>query len=157
LAVTDAKLVRHLKVLTDKAEVGPVPALKFFSIGDPAEVEGEGEVLPILSWVDDNLSRYVISNATSSQWGRGIPLPFVKALPNRAVKKKDALFLLTGPGEDHDEPNPAGAGTLHFVYLGLRPREGEGPFARLWAGRGQRVYIYKLDAVQTRAIRGPTP
>jgi hypothetical protein len=148
--MTDAKLVRHLKVLTDKAEVGPVPALKFFSIGDPAEVEGEGEVLPILSWVDDNLSRYVVSNAASSQWGRGVPLPFVRALPNRTVKKKDAIFLLTGAGEDRDEPNPAGEGKLHFIHLGV-----SGASARLWAS-GQRVYIYKLDAVQTRALRrGP--
>jgi len=145
--MTDAKLVRHLKVLADKAEAGPVPTLKFFSIGDPAEVEGEGEVLPILSWVDDNLSRYVVSNAASSQWGRGAPLPFVKALPNRTVKKKDALFLLTGAGEDRDEPNPAGEGRLHFVHLGLP--------ARLWSTAGQRIYIYKLDAVQTRALLPP--
>jgi hypothetical protein len=156
--MTDAKLVRHLKVLTDKAEAGPVPTLKFFSIGDPAEVEGEGEVLPILSWVDDNLSRYVVSNAASSQWGRsfplpGSPLPFVHALPNRAVKKKDALFLLTRAGEDRDEPNPAGEGRLHFVHLGVQG----GASARLWStpGSAQRIYIYKLDAVQTRALLPP--
>jgi hypothetical protein len=147
--MTDPKLVRHLKVLSDKADVGPVPSLKFFSIGDPAEVEGEGEVVPILSWVDDNLSRYVVSNAASSQWGQGHPIPFVKALPNRTVKKKDALFLLTGPGEDRDEPNPAGEGKLHFVHLGVRG-------ARLWASPGQRIYIYKLDAVQTRALLPPS-
>src|SRR5271156_4112801 len=126
--MADAKLVRHLKVLADKAETGAVPSLKLFSTGDPAEVEGEGEVLPILSWVDDNLSRYVVSNAASSQWGRGVPLPFVRALPNRTVKKKDAIFLLTGAGEDRDEPNPAGEGKLHFIHLGF-----SGSSMRLWA------------------------
>jgi hypothetical protein len=75
--MADAKLVRHLKVLADKAQTGPVPALKFFSIGNPAEVEGEGEVIPILSWVDDNLSRYVVSNSASSEWGRSQPPPLV--------------------------------------------------------------------------------
>jgi hypothetical protein len=147
--MTDAKLVRHLKVLTDKAETGPVRSLKFFSIGDPAEVDGEGEVVPILCWVDDNLSRYVVSNAASSQWGRGNPVPFVRALPNRAVRKKDALFLLSAPGEDRDEPNPSGEGKLHFVHLGLA-RPGQG--ARLWSTPGQHIYIYKLEAVQTRAL-----
>jgi hypothetical protein len=146
--MTDAKLVRHLKVLTDKAEAGPVPTLKFFSIGDPTVVEGEGEVLPMLSWIDDNLSRYVVSNAASSQWGRGSPLPFVHTLPNRTVKKKDALFLLTRGGEDRDEPNPAGDGRLHFIHLG----HGGGATFRLWSAPGQRIYVYKLDAVQTRSL-----
>jgi hypothetical protein len=142
--MADAKLVRHLKVLTDKADTGPVPALKFFSIGDPAEVDGEGEVVPILSWVDDNLSRYVVSNSASSEWGRAVPPSLVVTLPNRSVKKKDAIFLLTGRGQDRDEPNPSGAGTLHFVHLGSP--------ARLWSAPGTRIYIYKLDAVQTRAL-----
>jgi hypothetical protein len=142
--MADAKLVRHLKVLADKAETGAVPSLKLFSIGDPAEVEGEGEVVPILSWIDDNLSRYVVSNAASSTWGRGSPPALVVALPNRAVKKKDAIFLLTGPGQDRDEPNPSGEGKLHFVHLGSS--------TRLWTAPGSRIYVYKLDAVQTRAL-----
>jgi hypothetical protein len=142
--MADAKLVRHLKVLTDKAETGPVPALKFFSIGNPADVDGEGEVVPILSWVDDNLSRYVVSNSASSEWGRASPPPFVVTLPNRSVKKRDAIFLLSGRGHDRDEPNPSGAGTLHFVHLGSP--------TRLWSTPGTRIYIYKLDAVQTRAL-----
>jgi hypothetical protein len=142
--MADAKLVRHLKVLTDKAETGVVPAQKLFSIGDPAEVEGEGEVVPILSWIDDNLSRYVVSNAPSSSWGRASPRPLVVALPNRAVKKKDAIFLLTGTGQDRDEANPSGEGRLHFVHLGSS--------TRLWTAPGSRVYLYKLEAVQTRAL-----
>jgi hypothetical protein len=105
--MADGKLALHLKVLTDKAEAGPVPSLKFFTIGDPSEVEGEGEVVPVICWVDDNLSRYVVSNTASSQWGRGNPPPFIRSLPNRTVKKKDALFLLTSPGEDRDEPHPS--------------------------------------------------
>jgi hypothetical protein len=142
--MADARLVRHLKVLTEKADTGVVPSLKLFSIGDPAEVEGEGEVVPILSWIDDNLSRYVVSNAASSTWGRASPAPLVIALPNRAVKKKDAIFLLTGQGRDRDEPNPSGEGRLHFVHLGSP--------ARLWTAPGVRIHIYKLDAVQTRAL-----
>jgi hypothetical protein len=146
--MVDEKLVRHLKVLTDKAETGPVPSLKFFSIGDPAEIDGEGEVVPILSWVDDNLSRYVVSNAASSTWGRASPPPLVLCLPNRSVKKKDAIFLLTGSGADRDEANPlhkdSGEGRLHFVHLGSS--------TRLWTAAGSRIYIYKLDAVQTRAL-----
>jgi hypothetical protein len=153
--MTDAKLIRHLKVLTAKAEAGPVPTLKFFSIGDPAEVEGEGEVLPILSWVEDNLSRYVVSDAPSTQWGRGTPPPFVRALPNRAVKKKDAIFLLSASGEDRDEPNPAGEGRIHFVHLGVAQAAGHA--GRLWSTPGQRIYVYKLDAVQTRALLPPPP
>lgn len=150
--MTDAKLVRHLKVLAEKTEAGPVPTLKFFSIGDPAEIDGAGEVVPILCWVDDNLSRYVVSNAASSQWGRGSLLPFVRALPNRTVKKKDAIFLLSGSGEDRDEPNPSGEGRLHFVHLSA-PHSAQG--ARLWSTPGQRIYFYKLDAVQTRALLPP--
>jgi hypothetical protein len=142
--MADAKLVRHLKVLADRAATGAVPTLKLFSIGDPAEVEGEGEVVPILSLVDDNLSRYVVSNAASSAWGRGSPVPFVLALPNRAVRKKDAIFLLTGAGEDRDEAHPGGEGRLHFVHLGS-PR-------RLWTTPGDRIYLYKLDAVQSRPL-----
>ncbi len=142
--MADAKLVRHLKILTDKAETGPVPTLKFFSIGNPTEVDGEGEVVPILSWIDDNLSRYVVSNSASSEWGRASPAPFVASLPNRSVKKKDAIFLLTGRGLDRDELNPSGAGVLHFVHLGSK--------GRLWSTPGARIYIYKLDAVQTRAL-----
>lgn len=142
--MADAKLVRHLKVLTDKAETGPVSALKSFSIGNPEEVDGEGEVVPILSWVDDNLGRYVVSNSASSEWGRASPPALIVALPNRSVKKGDAIFLLTCRGNDHQEPNPSGAGTLHFVHLGSP--------ARLWSTLGARIFIYRLEAVQTRAL-----
>jgi hypothetical protein len=145
--MADPRILLHLKVLKDKADTGPVPAQKFFSIGDAAEVEGEGEVVPILSWIEDNLSRFVVSNAPSTSWGRASPAPIVFSLPNRGIKKKDAIFLLTGQGEDRDEPNPSGEGRLHFVHLGQR--------GKLWSGAGARLYIYKLDAVQTKALLPP--
>jgi hypothetical protein len=145
--MADPRMLVHLKVLQDKGDTGVVPALKVFTIGDPAVVEGEGEVVPILSWVDDNLSRFVVSNAPSSSWGRVSPPPMVLALPNRTVKKKDAIFLLTGQGEDRDEPNPKGDGRLHFVHLGQT--------GRLWKGPGARLYLYRLDAVQTKALLPP--
>jgi hypothetical protein len=148
--VAGPSLLRHLKVLTDAADTGAVRTQKFFAIGNAAEVEDEGEVLPLLSFVDDNLSRYVISNIPSTSWGRSVtvsPPPLVFALPNRAVANKDAIFLLTGAGEDRDEPNPSGTGKMHFVHLGLSHK--------LWSGVGARVYVYKLDSVQTRAILPP--
>jgi hypothetical protein len=145
-------LLRHLKVLTDAADTGAVRSQKFFAIGNAAEVEGEGEVLPLLCFVDDNLSRFVVSNVPSTAWGRpppspGSPPPFVFALPNRAVANKDAIFLLSSQGEDRDEPNPSGTGKMHFIHLGSREK--------LWSTMGARVYLYKLDAVQTKAVLPP--
>jgi hypothetical protein len=143
-------LLRHLKVLTDAADTGAVRSQKFFAIGNAAEVDGEGEVLPLLSFVDDNLSRYVVSNVPSTTWGRpsnASPPPLIFALPNRAVANKDAIFLLSGPGEDRDEPHPSGTGKMHFVHMGSRDK--------LWSTIGARVYLYKLDAVQTKAVLPP--
>jgi hypothetical protein len=148
--MADPRILRHLKVLTDAVDLGAVRAQKFFAIGNAAEVPGEGEVLPLISFVDDNLSRYVVSNAPSTTWGRaaaGGVTPFVFALPNRTVANKDAIFLLSGPGEDRDEPHPSGAGRMHFVYLGAK--------GRLWSSKSARVYLYKLEAVQTKAVLGP--
>lgn len=144
-------LLRHLKVLTDSADTGLVRSQKFFAIGNAAEVEGEGEVLPLLCFVDENLSRFVVSNVPSTHWGRppaaGQPAPFVFALPNRSVANKDGVFLLTGPGEDRDEPHPSGTGKMHFVHLGSRDK--------LWTTMNARVYLYRLEAVQTKAILPP--
>jgi hypothetical protein len=150
-------LLRHLKVLTDAADTGAVRTQKFFAIGNADEVEGEGEVLPLLSFVEENLSRFVVSNVPSTTWGRptaaGNPAPFVFALPNRAIANKDAIFLISGIGQDRDEPNPSGVGKMHFVYLGARDK--------LWSTMGARVYLYKLEAVQTKAVlpppRNPSP
>lgn len=152
--MADARLLRHLKVLADTVDVGAVRSQKFFAIGNPADVPGEGEVLPLLSFVDENLSRFVVSNVASTAWGRAgraaggaTPAPFVYALPNRAVKNKDGIFLITSRGEDRDEPHPSGSGTMHFVYLGCA--------SPLWSATGARVYVYKLDAVQTKALLPP--
>ncbi len=145
--MTDPRILRHLKVLSDAVDTGPVKAQKFFAIGNAAEVDGEGEVVPLISFVDDNLSRFVVSNAPSSSWGRAVPAPWITALPNREVKVKDAVFLLTGAGEDRDEAHPSGSGRMHFVHLGLS--------RRLWETTSGRLYVYRLEAVQTRAILPP--
>lgn len=148
--MADPRILRHLNVLTEGVQTGAVRTQKFFAIGNAAEVEGEGEVLPLLSFVDDNLSRYVVSNVPSMRWGRfggTTPAPFVFALPNRAVHNKDAIFLITAPGEDRDEPNPSGVGRMHFVHLGSAQK--------LWGTANARVYLYKLEAVQTKAVLPP--
>src|SRR5260370_7712519 len=86
-------------------------------MGNPSHIDGYGETLPLLSWVDDNLSRFVLSNAPSTSWGRVSPPPFVYALPNIAVKPKDGIFLVTGPGEDRTLPHPSGEGELKIIFL----------------------------------------
>lgn len=139
-------LIRHLSVLKDEAERQPVPTRKFFAIGNASHIEGYGETLPLMSWVDDNLSRFVVANAPSTSWGRVSPAPFVYALPNIAVKPKDGIFLVTGPGEDRTEPHPSGEGTLKIIFL----NRGE----LLWTGGLREVYLYRLDGLQKRRIAG---
>src|SRR4051794_18555724 len=75
------KILRRLKVLTDTAEKEALPTRKFFHIGNAEVIEPYGEMLPLLSWVDDNLSRYVLSTAPSTSWGRIRPAPLVFSLP----------------------------------------------------------------------------
>lgn len=143
------KLRKHLGVLGDKAEKEAAPGQKYFAIGDPLDVEPHGELVPLLSFVDDNLSRFVVSNAPSTRWGKidgdaALELVIV-ALPNRAIAPRDGVFLVTGPGRDTTEPNPSGEGKLHVVHLGV-PR-------RLWsAGAIQRLYVYRLDGVQSKGL-----
>jgi hypothetical protein len=144
--MADKRLLRHLTVLREEAEQQAVPNRKFFAIGNASDIEGYGETLPLLSWVDDNLSRFVIANAASSSWGRVSPAPFVFALPNMTIKPKDGIFLVTGPGEDRVEPNPSGEGELKIVFLN-RP----GP---LWTGGLHQVYLYRLEGFQTKKIAG---
>jgi hypothetical protein len=142
----ERRLVRHLNVLREQAEREPLPARKFFAIGNPSHIEGYGETLPLLSWVDDNLSRFVLSNAPSSSWGRVTPTPLVYSLPNMAIKPKDGVFLVSGSGEDRSEPHPSGDGEIKLVFL-KQPAE-------LWLGRLVHVYLYRLDSVQSRRIAG---
>ena len=92
--MTDKRLLRHLNVLREEAEQQAVPNRKFFAIGNASEIEGYGETLPLLSWVDDNLSRFVIANAPSTSWGRVLPPPFVYTLPNMIIKPRDGIFLV---------------------------------------------------------------
>jgi hypothetical protein len=142
----ERRLVRHLAVLREEALREPVPTRKFFAIGNPSHIEGYGETLPLLSWVDDNLSRFVVSDTPSSSWGRTSPAPFVYALPNMPVKPKDGVFLVTGAGEDRSEPHPSGEGELKIVFM-KQP-------ANLWTGGVRQVHIYRLEAVQTKRIAG---
>jgi hypothetical protein len=139
-------LLRHLTVLRDEAEKQPVPTRKFFAIGNPSHIEGYGETLPLLSWVEESLSRFVISNAPSTSWGRVSPPPFVYALPNISVKPKDGIFLVTGPGEDRSEPHPSGEGELKIIFLN-RPEP-------LWPHGLHNVYLYRLEGMQTKKIAG---
>jgi hypothetical protein len=140
-------LLRHLNVLRDEAEQQPVPNRKFFAIGNPSHIEGYGETLPLLSWVDDNLSRFVISNAPSTSWGRVSPPPFVYSLPNIAIQPRDGIFLVTGMGEDRSEPHPSGEGTIKIVFLN-RSED-------LWPHGLHSVYLYRLEGLQTKRIASP--
>jgi hypothetical protein len=139
-------LLRHLTVLRDEAEQQLVPNRKFFAIGNPSHIEGYGETLPLLSWVEESLSRFVLSNAPSTSWGRVSPAPFVYSLPNIAVKPKDGIFLITGPGEDRTEPHPSGEGELKIIFLNRTEP--------LWTGGLHNVYIYRLEGLQTKRVPG---
>jgi hypothetical protein len=139
-------LLRHLTVLRDEAEQQPVPNRKFFAIGNPSHIEGYGETLPLLSWVEESLSRFVVSNAPSTSWGRVAPPPFVYALPNIAVKPKDGIFLISGSGEDRSEPHPSGEGDLKIVFLNQT--------RSLWTQGLHNIYIYRLEGMQTKRIAG---
>ncbi|HEX9296134.1 MAG TPA: hypothetical protein VF881_09865 [Polyangiaceae bacterium] len=139
-------LIRHLSILKDEAEQQPVPNQKFFAIGNPGHIEGYGETLPLLSWVDDNLSRFVISDAPSTSWGRVSPPPFIYSLPNVAIKPKDGIFLVTGSGQDRSEPHPSAEGELKIIFLNRTDN--------LWAGGLRQVYLYRLEGLQTKRIAG---
>ena len=112
------RVIRRLTILKDDADKEPVPQRKFFHIGQPDVLEDLGECVPMISWVDDNLSRFVIADGPSSTWGRGTSRLY--ALPNRAVKVEDGLFVATGPGEDRSVPHPNKKGQIHFVHSGAR-------------------------------------
>jgi hypothetical protein len=98
----------------------------------------------MISWVDDNLSRYVVSDTPSSAWGRASPRPRIHPLPNRAIKVDDGIFLITGPGDDHATPHPNGKGSIHFVHLGSADR--------LWDKGLVKIYVYRLEGVQMKSV-----
>jgi hypothetical protein len=138
------RVLRRLTVLKEEADKEPVPQRKFFHIGQPEVLEELGECVPMLSWVTDNLSRFVIADGPSSSWGRGASAATIIALPNHAVSANDGMFLVTGPGEHSKVPHPSGQGSMHFIYLG-QPR-------RLWDRGVSRIYIYRLEGVQLKAL-----
>ena len=134
-------LLRRLTVLQNEAEQTPVPRRKYFHVGKPADVEDVGECVPMLSFVDDNLSRFVLSDAASNQWGSG---SWLRTLPNLAVQPKDGIFLITAAGENESRPHPSGQGQMHFIHLGLE---------QSLVARGlSRLYIYRLDGVQVAGL-----
>jgi hypothetical protein len=137
-------VLKRLSVLQADADREPVPQRKFFHIGQPEVLDDLGECIPMISWVDDNLSRYVIADAPSSAWARATPRPRLFPLPNRAVKVEDGLFLVSGPGQDRAVPHPRGKGSIHFVHLGAAER--------LWDSGQRKIYVYRLEGVQMKSL-----
>jgi hypothetical protein len=137
-------VLKRLSVLQHEAAATPVPTRKYFHMGDPEVLEEVGECLPMIAWVDDNLSRYVVSDRASTSWGRGGEGGFLVVLPNIEVKSGEGVFLITGPGEDESRPHPGGRGRMHFVHLGRR--------ARLFDGGPVKLYIYRLEGVQVKGV-----
>lgn len=142
--MSNERPLRRLTVLTEDAAREPTPQRKFFHIGQPEVLDDLGECIPMISWVEDNLSRFVVSDGPSNTWGKATPPPRVLALPNRAVKVEDGIFLVTGPGSDHSVPHPNGKGHIHFVYLGVP--------GRLWDKGLVKIYVYRLEGVQMKSL-----
>jgi hypothetical protein len=138
------KALRRLTVLRDDAAAEPLPNRKYFHIGQPEILDDLGECVPMISWVEDNLSRYVVTDAPSATWGKAGAKANLFVLPNRAVKVEDGLFLVTAPGEDTSLPHPNGKGQIHFIHLGA-PHP-------LWDKGLVKIYVYKLDGVQMKTL-----
>jgi hypothetical protein len=134
------RIARRLRVLGGDAGRVVLPRRRFFTIGEPSEVPPYGEVLPLLSHVEGDLARYVLSTAPAASWGRLTPPPLVFSLPPREVARGDGLFLVTAAGVDRSEAHPSGRGRLHLVHLGQA--------APIWNGP-RRPWIFRLDAVQS--------
>jgi hypothetical protein len=122
------------------------PGGRAFHIGAVVDMDGYGEVLPVVALVDDNLSRYVLADRPATSWHPENGAK-VFALPNRAVAARDGVFFVTGAGEDVSEPNPNGPGRIHVVHLGSG--------ARLWDAPGARAYVYRLESFQSKPVRSP--
>ena len=142
--MSSPRVLRRLTVLREDADKEPIPQRKYFHIGQPEIMDDIGECIPMISWVDDNLSRFVIANGPSSAWGRGAPGPTVLSLPNHAVKPNDGIFLCTGPGDHSSTPHPDGKGTIHFIHLGMP--------GRLWDKGLVKLYVYRLEGVQMKSL-----
>lgn len=137
------RVLRRLNVLREDADQEPVPQRKYFHIGQPEVLDDVGECIPMISWVDDNLSRFVVADGPSSTWGRSPKLRLF-ALPNHAVKPEDGLFLVSGPGDDSAVPHPNGKGKIHFIHLGAP--------SRLWDKGMVKIYVYRLEGVQFKSL-----
>ena len=95
-------------------------------------------VIALIYRVNSGLVDYSLS-------GRAVNVtPMIIALPNHAVKAEDGIFLISSPGEDRSVPHPEGKGTIHFIHLGA-PR-------RLWDRGLVKVYVYRLEGVQFKAL-----
>ena len=137
------RVLKRLTVLQNEAATTPVPTRKFFHIGQPEVMEDVGECVPMIAWVDDNLSRYVLSDTSSERWGRA-PDALIFTLPNVAVKTGEGVFVVTGKGEDESTPHPQGKGHMHFVHLGRAER--------LFRSGVTNMYIYRLEGVQVKGL-----
>lgn len=142
--MSNERVIRRLTVLKEEADKEPTPQRKFFHIGQPELVEDLGECVPMIAWITDNLSRFVVADGPSSSWGRVAAPTTIIALPNHAVTAGDGLFLVTGPGESSKIPHPSGKGSMHFIHLGLS--------RRLWDKGASRIYLYRLEGVQFKAL-----
>lgn len=127
-------------MLTAPPERVVVPRRRFFTVGTATEVEPYGEVLPLRSHVSDDLSRFVLSTAPHTSWGRLAPPPLVFTLPHRQIAVGDGIFLVSGEGEDRTDENPDGSGRLHLVHL-----HQPGP---IWQPPA-RPHLYRLDSMQS--------
>ncbi len=144
MSTSGERALRRLTVLQGDAGKEPTPQRKFFHIGQPEILDDLGEAIPMISWVEDNLSRFVISDAPSTLWGKGAVPPRVLALPNRGVKVEDGIFLVTAPGDDSSVPHPNGKGHIHFVHLGVP--------GKLWDKGLVKIYVYRLEGVQMKSL-----
>jgi hypothetical protein len=137
-------VLKRLTVLREEAEKEALPQRRFFHIGPPETLEDLGECVPMIAWVSDNLSRFIVSDTPSSAWSRTSPRPHIFPLPNRAVQAEDGIFVVTTGGHDHAVPHPGGKGSIHFVHLGATERLWDRPHAKL--------YVYRLDGVQVKTL-----
>ena len=137
-------VLKRLSVLQNEAQLTPVPTRKYFHIGQPEVMQDVGECVPMISWVDDNLSRYVVSDAASTAWGKDKNV-LIRALPNVEVKNGEGVFVITGCGENESVPHPVTKGAkMHFVHLDLA--------GSLFGDGIKKLYVYKLDGVQVKAL-----
>jgi len=135
--------IRRLTMLQNEADATPVPSRRFFHVGKLDTVEDVGLCIPMIAFVDDNLSRFVLSDAPSSAWGNK-HCGLLVTLPNLAVEKGEGVCLGLGEGTDESLDHPNGRGKMHFVYLGLD--------AEAIAPRLKKVYLYRLEGVQVQDV-----